>query len=251
MKKVLLFLLSAFSFVLTIGAKQSYYYYQWKRISISVSNENTVVYSTNNTLKTRSLAGEYQSQVVSHKKALNDKSINATSKEYLVIGDDGTEIEMSNRFYVQLYDPKTDIKKLQDIARKTNTIISGQVPYMPDWYELFVHNSTLNNSLEMANYFFETGYFKNVDPGFCFNITPSVCVSDIHFSEQWGMAAVNACDAWKITTGDPNVKIAIVDQGIYVHHPEFINTQFHEGYDCRKSIPETMSIIHMAHRFVV
>lgn len=57
MKKVLLFLLCVFSFVLTTEAKQSYYYYQGKRISISVSDENTTVYSTNNTLKTRRLGG--------------------------------------------------------------------------------------------------------------------------------------------------------------------------------------------------
>ena len=241
MKKVLLFASCVFSLVLTSEAKQSYYYHQGNRIPISVSDENTIVYSIDNTLRTKRLVdgNEYHSQVVSRRKALNDKSINATSKEYIVVGDSGTTVEMSNRFYVQLYDSKTDIKKLQDVAKKTNTIVSGQVPYMPDWYELIVCNSSIDNSLEMANYFYETGLFKDVDPGFIFNFTTSACVSDSHFtSDQWGMQAINACDAWGITTGDPNIKIAIIDQGIYMQHSEFVDTQFEEGYDCQKSTPE-------------
>ncbi|MBO4690662.1 MAG: S8 family peptidase [Paludibacteraceae bacterium] len=143
---------------------------------------------------------------------------------------------MSNSFYVRLYDSKTDIKKLQDIAKKTNTIISGQVPYMPDWYELIVSNSSIDNSLEMANYFYETGLFKDVDPGFIFNFTTSACVSDSHFSDkQWNMPAINACDAWGITIGDPNIKIAIIDMGVDLLHNEFMQSLgvgVINSYDC-------------------
>ena len=78
MKKVLLFASCVFSLVLTSEAKQSYYYHQGNRIPISVSDENTIVYSIDNTLRTKRLVdgNEYHSQVVSRRKALNDKSIN-------------------------------------------------------------------------------------------------------------------------------------------------------------------------------
>ncbi len=41
------------------------------------------------------------------------------------------------------------------------------------------------------------------------------------FDKLWGMRNVNAHKAWEITTGSPNVIIAIADTGLYYDHPEF------------------------------
>lgn len=202
-------------------AKESYYYYDGAKIPLQLSDDSITVYDEQGPCVRGYMA------TVTH-----DKSY--TSVEYIIQANENKTVKMSNRFYVQLYDSIADFHKLQRIALETKTAILGQVPNIPDWYELVVYNSSINNSLEMSNYFYETGLFKNVDPGFIFHFTPStVCVTDSYFSSrQWDMTAINACDAWTITSGKANIKIAIIDQGVYQQHAEFISTSFVDSYNC-------------------
>ncbi len=55
--------------------------------------------------------------------------------------------------------------------------------------------------------------------------------NDLYFANQWGLkntgqsggtqgADIKATDAWEITTGNPNIKIAIIDDGVYGNHPD-------------------------------
>ena len=44
--------------------------------------------------------------------------------------------------------------------------------------------------------------------------------NDPGFSQQWGMAAVHAEEAWVITKGSPAVTIAILDTGLDLNHPD-------------------------------
>ncbi len=43
---------------------------------------------------------------------------------------------------------------------------------------------------------------------------------DTHFNEQWGITKVQCQQAWEITKGSRDVKIAIVDSGIDLEHPD-------------------------------
>ncbi len=44
--------------------------------------------------------------------------------------------------------------------------------------------------------------------------------NDTDFGKQWGMRKILAPEAWDITSGSADVKIAIVDSGIYSGHPD-------------------------------
>jgi hypothetical protein len=66
-----------------------------------------------------------------------------------------------------------DIAKLKEVAERHNVQIVKQIPYMPLWYILSVKDSGFWNSIEASNYFFETGYFADVDPAFMFTFRPS------------------------------------------------------------------------------
>jgi subtilisin family serine protease len=72
-------------------------------------------------------------------------------------------------------------------------------------------------------------------------ITPSSDPNDEFFSKQWHLsntgqsggtagADINALAAWEITTGDPNVVIAVIDSGVDPSHPDLINNLV-PGYD--------------------
>jgi hypothetical protein len=138
---------------------------------------------------------------------------------------------MSNCFYVKLYE-EADTILLKEVVEETRTILLGQVPYMNKWYKIMVAYSIINNTLEMSNYFYETGLFADIDPGFVFEFTPN-CRSDYNYLNQWALPAINSCDTWEVTTGSSYVTVAIVDQGIELSHKEFVGTSFSPyAYDC-------------------
>ena len=48
--------------------------------------------------------------------------------------------------------------------------------------------------------------------------------------QLWGMKAIDAASAWAVTTGSPNVKVAVVDTGVDHQHPDF-GGRVAKGYD--------------------
>jgi thermitase len=44
--------------------------------------------------------------------------------------------------------------------------------------------------------------------------------NDPSFDQQWGMTQIDAPEAWSVTAGSSSVKIAILDTGIDIHHPD-------------------------------
>jgi len=74
-------------------------------------------------------------------------------------------------------------------------------------------------------------------PKLCGQVIPN----DEYFPIQWHLhntgqfggtpgADINALEAWEITTGDPNIVIAVADSGVDVNHPDLINNLV-PGYD--------------------
>ncbi|ASS77217.1 hypothetical protein CIG75_12615 [Tumebacillus algifaecis] len=46
--------------------------------------------------------------------------------------------------------------------------------------------------------------------------------NDMYYgSNQWNLPLISADKGWQVTTGDPNVIIAVVDTGVDLNHPEF------------------------------
>ena len=124
-----------------------------------------------------------------------------------------------------------DTTLLQELVEETNTYLIGQVPCAHKWYKIMVANSTMNNSLETSNYFYETGLFADVDPGFIFHFE-SNSVNNTQYNSQWALPAINAYDAWNYTKGDPNVTVAVIDLDLNMEHPAFSSTSFVHPYDC-------------------
>jgi len=156
----------------------------------------------------------------------------------------------SNLFYVQLKQ-STDYAILQEEATKKNVSIQRAVGSDNIWYCLKVGATATGNSVELSNYFFETGKFANVDPGFVFNYTfdaPSAevlsntttttnCVNDVGFGSQWGLhnptntaVDINACAAWQLATG-VGTKVAVIDNGIKLDHIDIATNIFPQSYD--------------------
>ncbi len=63
----------------------------------------------------------------------------------------------------------------------------------------------------------------------------SIIPNDSLVSQQWALTKINAFEAWSITQGSPNIKLAIIDTGIDYDHPDLKNqiylNQGETGFD--------------------
>jgi len=77
--------------------------------------------------------------------------------------------------------------------------------------------------------------------------TPGVFPNDEYFPMQWHLyntgqsggtpgADIRAPEAWEITTGDPNIVVAVLDCGVDTNHPDLINNLV-AGYDFYENDP--------------
>ena len=224
-----------------------FYYYHGRQIQIPLNKSEFLLYFEDSISAQRSgLVSEktFNSPTMIHCKRINSNydSTVATLKELQgiksvepVIGHDKTTA-VSNIFYVKLKH-ESDFDKLKKLADSTHVAILRRVKYTNRWYALQTNIQSMGNSLNMSNLFWKTGWFEAVDPGFIFHFSPcSSCVTDSSFnSRQWGMPYIHACDAWNLTTGNPNVKVAVIDEGVNESHREFSNTAISYSYDVQNN----------------
>ncbi|MEC4048431.1 S8 family serine peptidase [Flavobacterium sp. SUN046] len=166
----------------------------------------------------------------------------------------GENIGTSNLFFVKLKSI-ADTIVLKRIAIEKRVTIHHQLQYMPQWFALQRNIESPNDVIELSNQFFETQLFENVDPNFLFKMklpeppeggdydscvfsfTNSNCVNDVLFQKQWGLrnllnpfADINICQAWNISKG-ANTKIAILDTGVQLNHPDLLANISPFSYD--------------------
>lgn len=173
---------------------------------------------------------EFLDKITSLKKNNNINNVSLYFKR-----NGAPSIGTSNYFYIKLHNSK-DFEILQQIATKKDVQIVKQVPNMPLWYILSLKKTTIGNTIDVANYFYETGLFADIDPAFMFNFKNS-CANDTNFGSLWGLnnttnpnIDINACQAWNIAQGS-GVKVAVLDQGIYTTHNDLAGNMSTLSFD--------------------
>ena len=258
---ILLIILCFYGGFVFAHQQDPFYFYKGEQITLPINTQHFLVYADLTKISVDFFAKEYlvtewiedgrngiiEAQV-SIPNGNYDSVVNVLkAKEYVidiepVIGNN-VLYNTSRLFYVKLHTPQ-DYSLLSSMASRTGAEIRGEVSFCENWYELSVNKNSTGNSIETANQFWESQYFEDIDPGFIFHFEPTsstACVSDSRFDEQWGMQAVKACSAWKITKGDTNVRIAVIDMGIDVHHQEFDSTHVVFSYDIETNAPQAES----------
>lgn len=152
-----------------------------------------------------------------------------------------SSIGTSNILYVKLK-KESDISILNQKSLEKKFKINHQNRFMPLWYELSLKKETVETSIELTNYLFETGLFDAIDPAFMFDFKQSAvvdppCSNDEQFGELWGLnnsvnpdIDMNACQAWTITEG-AGINVAIVDTGIQKDHIDLFSNIHPESFD--------------------
>jgi subtilisin family serine protease len=165
---------------------------------------------------------------------LNNSCIHYVS-DYYQISD--IDIGTSNLLYVKLSDMQ-DTLVLDSISTANGVNVLGNFSNSPSWFILECTDQSESNTLDMANMFYESGLFVYSHPNLLNNFHPT-CTNDPYLHKQWGLnnnldhdnIDINACDAWSITKGDPNVVIAVLDSGIKLDHPDLSNVDVSLSYD--------------------
>ena len=94
----------------------------------------------------------------------------------------------------------------------------------------------VDRSIQVANLLYETGMVISAQPDFYFTIDLN------NYNDQWGMhntgqygidytgIDIKAPEAWDITQGS-NIKVAVIDEGVDLTHPDLYNNLHQWGYD--------------------
>jgi len=190
----------------------------------------TVLYiKANNTLNTENLHWGFVSRSLS-KEAIRSSEIIYAAPSFLV---NGNNVGLSQFFYVKIRQEQ-DIYILNDLAMKNKVEVVGNDSFMPLWYILSCDKNSKGNALEMANLFYETGYFTSAQPDLLVDYGAN-CRNDTFFDQQWHLNNtgqfggtlgndIRICQAWDITTmGCGDIVVAVLDHGLEFNHPDFNN----------------------------
>jgi subtilisin family serine protease len=160
----------------------------------------------------------------------------------ILLNEEKEEIgALTEQFIVRLK-ATTSIGQLQRLATQTRTQIMQQYEYDKQTYILSISKNSQGNALEMANLFYESNLFEWAEPDLLLFINKSLIPNDASFGSQWSLrnigqvagavndADIDADEAWDITTGNSNIRIAIVDDGVQLNHPD-LSLNILSGYD--------------------
>ncbi|MBY0424313.1 MAG: S8 family serine peptidase, partial [Cytophagales bacterium] len=151
---------------------------------------------------------------------------------------DQAEVALTNDFVVKL---KSQVGKseLRTLTQALNITVLKQDKYDPNIYYLRVTSSSAGDVLEMSNYFFKTGKVEFSEPDLIQFVQKHT--TDPLYSQQWSIRNTGQYSgtpgsdmdvelAWTITTGSPLVKIAVLDEGVDLNHPD-LKANLLPGYD--------------------
>lgn len=154
----------------------------------------------------------------------------------------GNERGILPELYVKLK-PDQDAKFLFDLAKSLGIEYKGKQQYLSDVFEFECGKNSAFNSREMAIYLNTDERVEYADANYAF--FPKVhTVDDSLYFRQWSLENVGGMNqwngtagadmdlpnAWTLTTGNPAVKIAILDSGVDTLHPD-LKPNLLPGYD--------------------
>ncbi len=114
------------------------------------------------------------------------------------------------------------VKTEVSLTTKDNLKIDDQVSDEIQGKVLIDSNHELIDNQEDNERFFEVDKSDDVS-------SYTISANDTYYGSQWGLGAINASNAWNITTGSKNVKVGVIDTGI-ARHPD-LNDNLVAGYD--------------------
>ncbi|MBX2875036.1 MAG: S8 family serine peptidase, partial [Saprospiraceae bacterium] len=152
---------------------------------------------------------------------------------YFLLHEDETLHGIMDEIIVKI-EKEEDLGPMRFLIEKYATEIVKENKFVPLQYHLKVDQAFELNALQVANALFETGFFEFAEPNFL-RIMKRMTTNDPLVDNQWSLQndGINTSEyngvagsdmkvfqAWQTTTGAPGIKIAIIDEGVDLSHPD-------------------------------
>jgi uncharacterized repeat protein (TIGR01451 family) len=143
------------------------------------------------------------------------------------------KLTLTDEFIVK-FDPNISEAEIESFNALNNVEVYKKENWA-DWYVLRVKDPKNTNALKMANLYYESPLTEFSMPNFIMILKPmSVTPDDTYFPDQWHLSNIgqsggtphsdiDAPLGWMISTGSSNIVIAIIDTGVDLMHPDFVN----------------------------
>jgi subtilisin family serine protease len=167
----------------------------------------------------------------------------------VISGEDNFEMSViSNQILVRVKQ-ENDHSLLVEKLRSHNVKAIKSCDLDNKRYLITINDAQQKNSLQIANELYETGLFDYAEPNMFHFIKRNTI--DTHFGQQWALKntgqSINGVNgtagidikaelAWTITTGFPSVKIALLDSGVDLSHPDLAGNLV-QGYNASTNLP--------------
>ncbi len=136
----------------------------------------------------------------------------------------------------------TDLHILETSLEPFGISQPSQYEYNPLIYKVKLDGNSLIHPLDLAIRLHNSNRFEFAEPNYLLN--PDVHTTDPLYYKQWALentgdslqwggtagADMSVPEAWTITTGDPDILIAVLDSGVDTTHAEFYQ-QLETGFD--------------------
>lgn len=94
--------------------------------------------------------------------------------------------------------------------------------------------SVLTDPLAVCEILNQTGLFDYTQPNCLRFVETAGTPNDPLYAANWGLAKMNLPAAWDMTTGCASIKIAIIDDGVQLNHPDLVGNML-PGFDATNS----------------
>ena len=142
-------------------------------------------------------------------------------------------VPVSNMFFVKLRE-QGDASLLAEAAAQVGARHEGPVLPGDLWHIVTVDKQSAGDAMALSTQLGESGKFADVDPGFAFKVrfNTAACPTDTNFyQDQWNMQDMDLCDVWDANIKGAGVKVALIDNGVYTGHPEFVGLNIAGSYN--------------------
>ncbi len=165
-------------------------------------------------------------------------SINVSSALPMLEYKDQSLQGLTDQFVVKLK-KGVQFEKFQELLKINSCLILNKNKFVEDQYLISISRKSNLNSLQLANLFYETGFFEFAEPNF---FRTSISQSnDPLFGNQWTLkntgqgggiigADIKIEEAWTITEGRPEIRVAVVDDGVDLTHSD-LSSNLLPGFD--------------------
>jgi subtilisin family serine protease len=154
-------------------------------------------------------------------KALTDQPEVAQALPVFRIG--GNQVVATDRVVIGLDDPARKSEVLQKhgltLVSERDDKVVGQIPDGADVFAV-VHSLDQEPAVRFAEPDFVT-IGRHIPKRVAPVVQP--LLNDPLVQEQYAMKITQAVDAWQLVRGSPNIRIAVLDEGVDTHHPDLAN----------------------------